>query len=120
MRLDIRRLLYNVVRRKITSLFNDAIWSHGYCFYGFRGTETTGRVKRSIPIFSRINYFEEPGALTCVCFNYRPQTKLREGYVFTGVCHSVNRGGLCIPVCLAGLVNRGGVYPSMPCRSSTI
>ena len=24
--------------------------------------------------------------------NYRPQTKLREGYVFTGVCHSVNRG----------------------------
>ena len=24
---------------------------------------------------------------------YRPQTKLREGYVFTGVCHSVNRGG---------------------------
>ena len=24
---------------------------------------------------------------------YRPQTKLREGYVFTGVCDSVNRGG---------------------------
>ena len=23
---------------------------------------------------------------------YRPQTKLREGYVFTGVCDSVNRG----------------------------
>ena len=24
---------------------------------------------------------------------YRPQTKLREGYVFTGVCDSVHRGG---------------------------
>ena len=23
--------------------------------------------------------------------DYRPQTKLREGYVFTGVCDSVNR-----------------------------
>ena len=33
-------------------------------------TETTGQVKGSIPIFSRINYFEEAGALTCVCFNY--------------------------------------------------
>ena len=29
-------------------------------------------------------------------------TKLGQGYVFTGVCHSVNRGG--------------GVYPSMHCR----
>ena len=27
--------------------------------------------------------------------NYRPQTKLREGYVFTGVCDSVNKGGMC-------------------------
>ena len=26
---------------------------------------------------------------------YRPQTKLREGYVFTGVCDSVN-GGACM------------------------
>ena len=26
-------------------------------------------------------------------FNYRPQTKLREGYVFTGVCDSVHRWG---------------------------
>ena len=33
---------------------------------------------------------------------YRPQTKLREGYVFTGVCDSVNGGGgLGIPSCLA-------------------
>ena len=28
-----------------------------------------------------------------VPLNYRPQTKLREGYVFTGVCHSVKMGG---------------------------
>ena len=53
---------------------------------------------------------------------YRPQTKLRKGYVFTGVCDSVHRGrvskhalqvvsqhtlqvsggGECIPTCLAG------------------
>ena len=26
--------------------------------------------------------------------NYRPLTKLREGYVFTGVCDSVHRGGV--------------------------
>ena len=37
-------------------------------------------------------------------YNYRPQTKLREGYVFTGVCDSVHSGG-------------GGWYPRMPCRS---
>ena len=34
---------------------------------------------------------------------YRPQTKLREGYVFTSVCDSVN----------------GGVYPIMPWSHST-
>ena len=33
---------------------------------------------------------------------YRPQTKLREGYVFTCVCDSVHRGGSGIPGCLAG------------------
>ena len=27
--------------------------------------------------------------------HYRPQTKLREGNVFTPVCDSVHRGGLC-------------------------
>ena len=37
-------------------------------------------------------------------FNYyRPQTKLWEGYVFTGVCDSVNRGG---------------GYPIMPCTTT--
>ena len=30
------------------------------------------------------------GMLSC----YRPLTKLREGYVFTGVCNSVHRGGV--------------------------
>ena len=29
-------------------------------------------------------------------YYYRPQTKLREGYVFTGICHSVNRGGCLV------------------------
>ena len=31
------------------------------------------------------------------CARYRPQTKLREGYVFTGVCDSVNRGACMVP-----------------------
>ena len=30
--------------------------------------------------------------------NYRPQTKLREGYVFTAVCDSVHRG-VCLSAC---------------------
>ena len=34
-----------------------------------------------------------------ICFSpaanhYRPQTKLREGYIFTPVCNSVHRGGV--------------------------
>ena len=36
----------------------------------------------------------------CSTSFYRPQTKLREGYVFTRVCDSVNRGGsasVCAP-----------------------
>ena len=32
---------------------------------------------------------------TLIFFLYRPQTKLQEGYVFTGVCDSVHRGGAC-------------------------
>ena len=32
---------------------------------------------------------------------YRPETKLRKGYVFTPVCHSVHRGG-CLPQCMLG------------------
>ena len=34
--------------------------------------------------------------------NYRPQTKLRKGYVFTPVCHSVHRGG---GICPSGFWN---------------
>ena len=28
-----------------------------------------------------------------------PTTKLGQGYVFTGICHSVNRGGVCLSAC---------------------
>ena len=28
-----------------------------------------------------------------------PATKLGQGYVFTGVCHSVNRGDVCLSAC---------------------
>ena len=38
---------------------------------------------------------------------YRPLTKLREGYVFTGVFDSVHRGGACM---VAGGVWLGGVH----------
>ena len=37
---------------------------------------------------------------------YRPQTKLREGYVFTSVCDSVKGGG--------------AVYPIMPCTTTIL
>ena len=30
-----------------------------------------------------------------------PATKLGQGYIFTGVCHSVNRGGVCSWGCVA-------------------
>ena len=32
---------------------------------------------------------------------YRPQRSCGRGYVFTGVCHSVNGGG-CLPQCMLG------------------
>ena len=39
-----------------------------------------------------------------------PATKLRQGYIFTGVCHSVNRGGVCSGgyLLLGGCLLRGG------------
>ena len=40
--------------------------------------------------------------------HYRPQTKLREGYVFTGVCHSVHRGIMCARGGLHALGNASG------------
>ena len=48
--------------------------------------------------------------------NYRPQTKFREGNVFTPVCHSAHLGA-CIPACngaggcLPGDVCQGDVFP---------
>ena len=42
-------------------------------------------------------------------FYYHPQTKLREGNVFTPVCDSVHRGRGCIPAC----IGQRGLYPSM-------
>ena len=52
-----------------------------------------------------MSYF--PGLITYTQWNYynghltfyRPQTKLRKGYVFTSVCHSVHWGG-CLPQCM--------------------
>ena len=68
------------------------------------------RVSAITPIISKndLNYLEETDrlVLTCTilltfCNNsdvsmgyYRPQTKLRQGNVFTGVCDSVHRGGV--------------------------
>ena len=54
-----------------------------------------------------------------------PATKLGQGYIFTGVCDSVHKGGGGgIPACIAGGIPAclaaglgGGWYPSMPCRS---
>ena len=48
--------------------------------------------------------------------HYRPQTKLREGNVFTPVCHSV-QGGVYPSMqwakwgCVTGVCNQGGVQP---------
>ena len=40
--------------------------------------------------------------------NYRPQTKVREGNVFTPVCHSVHRGCLPLPLGLGLCVSVSG------------
>ena len=51
------------------------------------------------------NYFEENVmALFPIFLSLPPATKLGQGYIFTGICHSVNRGGEW--------------YPSMPCSRS--
>ena len=52
--------------------------------------------------------------LTHTIYFYRPQTKLRKGYVFTPVCHSVHRRGLSAPV-HAGMNTPLGRQPSQ-CR----
>ena len=55
-------------------------------------------------------FISEQGKLHITCTHvYRPPTKLREGSVFTPVCHSVHRGvsvhgGLCLGgLCSGGL-----------------
>ena len=40
-----------------------------------------------------------------------PATKLGQGYVFTGVCHSVNRGWGCLPQCMLGYTPRSRHAP---------
>ena len=53
--------------------------------------------------------------------HYRPQTKLRKGYVFIGVCDSVNRWGVhgCGGVCVVagGMHGCGGVHG---CRGACV
>ena len=39
-----------------------------------------------------------PAVVLTIFGCFRPQTKLRKGYVFTPVCHSVHRGGSCVAV----------------------
>ena len=50
------------------------------------------------------------GILTYSRFCYRPQTKFGQGNIFTPVCHSVHRGGVC--GCSGGhaWLLRGGVH----------
>ena len=47
--------------------------------------------------------------------NYRPQTKLREGNVFTPVCDSVHKGGGCNPTCITGHMGRHPLGRHPPC-----
>ena len=49
--------------------------------------------------------------------NYRPQRSCGQGYVFTRVCDSVNRGGL--PQCMLGYHPLGRKHPPTPQEGST-
>ena len=60
----------------------------GYCSHG----DNYGSSTQSIWNFLSTNTFS-PRKLN----NYRPQTKLRQGNVFTPVCHSVHGWGGCMP-----------------------
>ena len=46
-----------------------------------------------------------------LCTFLPPATKLGQGYVFTGVCHSVNRGWGCLPQCMLGYTPRADMPP---------
>ena len=52
--------------------------------------QISNKLNRNYIILGR-NWIEPPVAMT---FLLPPATKLGQGYVFTGVCHSVNRGGV--------------------------
>ena len=41
---------------------------------------------------------QQPFLFTGICLFLSPATKLGQGYVFTGVCYSVNRGGTSPPL----------------------
>ena len=49
-------------------------------------------MKRPLSILIQ-NFSDVDIDIYCLGYIYRPQTKLREGYVFTGVCDSVHMGG---------------------------
>ena len=51
--------------------------------------------------------------LECILVFTAP-TKLRQGYIFTGICHSVNREG-AIPACLAAGLQGEGLLPGGGC-----
>ena len=56
------------------------------------------------------------------CNNYRPQRSCGQGYVFTRVCDSVHRGGVCLSACREGSTPREGSPPpegSPPREGST-
>ena len=54
-------------------------------------------------------------ALTCLIYNIITARKrsLGQGYIFTGVCHSVNRGGAPLPLCQGDQTHHGD-SPSRP------
>ena len=47
----------------------------------------------------------------CTVIFLPPATKLGQGYIFTGVCHSVNRGGGGVPQCMLGYTPPGSRHP---------
>ena len=61
---------------------------------------------QSFGIMSNGTVFSVVNAMDVTCVRelhhnfYRPHTKLRKGYVFTPVCHSVSGGGGCLPQCM--------------------
>ena len=59
-------------------------------------TSVKGRVSRLILNMDLVAIFCQPVDLTLY---YRPQRSCGQGYGFTRICHSVNRGGVCLSAC---------------------